>query len=387
MSPEWTGQDSWRSLVAVLPHQVWSTTPDGAIDYANDRALGYLGMTLEALRAEGWGMLVHPEDVARTSERWDQALTNRAEYENEVRLRRHDGLYRWQLVRATPVFGADGNIERWVGTNTDIHESRAVREELEHRTEFEQYLLGIVSHDLKEPLTSVLLGATALKRRPGLDALSMKSATRIEKAAERAARMVRDLLDFTQARLSGGIPIDPRAMDLATLSQQVVDDLSGPLRGDRVIEVEHHGNTEGVWDADRLNQVLQNLLSNACRYSPDASRIRLETEAVDGVMNIRVHNRGSEISPHLLPKIFEPMQRGTQQRDHSGRSVGLGLYIVRHIVEAHGGSVEVTSSPENGTSFHLRLPRMVNPSTVSVNGDGAVPLGFERRVAAAPSAG
>ena len=168
--------------------------------------------------------------------------------------------------------------------------------------------------------------------------------------------MVKDLLDFTQARLSGGIPLAARVADLRAIARGVLDEVEAAYPG-RDIAVEHEGDTQGEWDADRLGQVLQNLVTNALKYSPQDTPVQVATFAEDGWVSMKVHNTGAPIPPEMMPKLFEPLRRGTSELDRTGRSIGLGLYIVKHIVDAHQGKIEVRSNHHEGTTFTVRLPR------------------------------
>ncbi|MET0402641.1 MAG: GAF domain-containing sensor histidine kinase, partial [Cystobacter sp.] len=228
--------------------------------------------------------------------------------------------------------------------------------ELRMRVDFEQQLIGIVSHDLRNPLNAILLGATVLSQREVLDARATKSVLRIQSSAERASRMVKDLLDFTQARLGGGIRIDPRPTDIHEVARGVLEEVEA-AHPTRELEVRHEGEGQGVWDADRLAQVVQNLVTNALKYSPEDSTVRILTRAEAEGVSLSVRNQGTPIPPNKLASIFEPLQRATAEVDKTGRSVGLGLYIVRSIVDAHGGTISVTSRETEGTVFTVRLPR------------------------------
>jgi signal transduction histidine kinase len=234
---------------------------------------------------------------------------------------------------------------------------RAERERLAmDRAEFEQHLIGIVSHDLRNPLAAISVSAATLLRGAEMEERQRKSLGRILTSAERAHRMIRDLLDFTKARLGGGLPIQRVPLDFHALSRQVVDELQAS-HPERVILLEQHGDGQAVWDGDRMAQVLINLIGNAVHYSPPGTPVRVMAhgEVEDGVFE--VHNEGAPISEELLPRLFQPMQRGEMAGDNASRNVGLGLYIVDHIVRAHGGSVEVRSREGEGTTFRVRLPR------------------------------
>ena len=229
--------------------------------------------------------------------------------------------------------------------------------ELKTRVDFEQKLIGIVSHDLRNPLGAILMGASLLVHRETLDARSTQSLLRIQAAAERAERMVKDLLDFTQARLGGGLRIVRQPADLHQVTRAVVEEVEVAFPG-RELDVRHEGDGQGDWDADRLGQVVQNLVTNALKYSPATSVVRVTTRAEeDGEVSLCVANAGPPIAADKLASIFEPMQRATADLDKAGRSVGLGLYIVKRIVDAHEGHIGVVSTPEVGTRFTVRLPR------------------------------
>ncbi|RYZ42448.1 MAG: response regulator [Myxococcaceae bacterium] len=249
---------------------------------------------------------------------------------------------------------------------TDQVQARKMAEtlagELRQRADFEQQLIGIVSHDLRNPVSAILFGTDALLRAGGLSERQTKGAERIQSAAERANVMIRDLLDFTQARLAGGIRIERRAANLHQLIQVVVDEVRATHAG-RDIKVRHEGDGLGQWDPDRIEQVVQNLLTNSLKYSPEGSPVELETHAEEGSVSISVHNQGAPIPPEKLRMIFQPLQRATDEVDRTGRSIGLGLYIVELVVDAHGGTVAVESTAEGGTTFTVRLPRKaVQPS-------------------------
>jgi PAS domain S-box-containing protein len=255
-----------------------------------------------------------------------------------------------------PQTSTEGSVIGVVGIISDITERRH-REELERaRAELEQYLVGIVSHDLRNPLNAILLGTQSLLRREDLDERTAKMVTRIQSAAGRAARMIADLLDFTRIRLGGGITVNPRPSDLRELTRQVVDEIqmSDP---DRQIEVRHEGDARGLWDSDRLAQVLTNLLTNAVRYSTPGTPIVVTTRGEGEWVLLDVHNVGTPIAPERMGSLFQPLHRRENRGESSSRSVGLGLFIVRHLVEAHRGTIDVVSSESEGTTFTVRLPR------------------------------
>ncbi|MDP9122252.1 MAG: PAS domain S-box protein, partial [Acidobacteriota bacterium] len=238
----------------------------------------------------------------------------------------------------------------------DLREQKRYAAEVERRLEFEQQLLGIVSHDLRNPLNLITLSSRLLLEEGRLDERSTTQVGRIRSSADRATRMIRDLLDFTRARLGVGIPIEPRPLDIHPLIEQGVGEarLAFPHRE---IALDPQGEGTGIWDADRLAQVLSNLLGNALSYSPAATPVTVRTRGGAESFVLEIHNRGDAIAPDLLPALWRPLNRGAQQSHTSARSIGLGLYIVREIVTLHGGDVGIASTPEAGTTVTVRLPR------------------------------
>jgi signal transduction histidine kinase len=233
---------------------------------------------------------------------------------------------------------------------------RAERERVaSDRIKFEQQLIGIVSHDLRSPISAILMSTQLLLRRVDLDEKLTKVVARIQSSAERTNRMIRDLLDFTQARLGGGLKVERVTADLEDIVWHAVEEVK-LSHSERDISFSAEKLPSGEWDADRISQVVINLVSNAVKYSPASTPVRVRVNREDSVAQLSVHNTGAPISPALLPLLFEPLQRGGHGVDKSGRSIGLGLYIVDQIVRAHGGSVSARSTAEDGTTFAVRLP-------------------------------
>lgn len=226
---------------------------------------------------------------------------------------------------------------------------------------FMQQLLGIVSHDLRNPISAVVISAEALLRRQDLTQRQTNGVVRIRNAAQRANAMVLDLLDLTRARLGRDMPLHRSTVDLGALADELLDEVRA-AHPEREINLHVAGETTGHWDSGRLAQVLQNLATNALQYSPPSTAVTLRVQGTDpdGV-TVWVHNVGEPLSPELQSRIFEPMERGhggpSPPTSPESRSVGLGLYIVKQIVKAHAGSIAIESSEETGTAFVVKLPR------------------------------
>jgi phosphoserine phosphatase RsbU/P len=236
---------------------------------------------------------------------------------------------------------------------------------LDERGVFRDRLIGIVSHDLRSPINTILLGTSMLLERDDLDASTTKTLTRIQTAAERSERMIRDLLDFTQAHLGGGIHVVRKPNDLALIARRVMNEVEVSYP-EHDLELELDGsNTTAELDADRIAQVIGNLLSNAVTYSTVGSRIVVMVRGSEREVSFAVHNTGSTIPADRLRQIFEPMQQLSPAAGRSQRSVGLGLYIVESVVTSHHGTIGVTSSESEGTTFTVRIPRLTSATLTS----------------------
>ncbi|WP_224240720.1 sensor histidine kinase [Hyalangium gracile] len=313
---------------------------------------------------EGWTRRIHPEDRERVGEGLRSTLAARTDrWQDEYRFQREDGSYVVVADRGYIVRDAEGRAQRMVGAIQDVTEARRSEEERQRllseakrRVEFEQQLVGIVSHDLRGPLNAILAGASMMLQRDSIEPWQAKTVARILSCAERSNRLIRDLLDFTQARMGGGIPVRPAPVDLHEVTLQVVEEArAGHVERD--IQVSQSGDGRGQWDADRISQVVSNLVTNALKYSLEKTPVRVETRGEGERMVLCVHNQGEPIAADLLPRIFEPLRRGKRRASRSDRSIGLGLYIVRELVLAHGGTVDVTSTEAEGTTFTVSLPR------------------------------
>lgn len=245
-------------------------------------------------------------------------------------------------------------LSRAVKLHRAQEETRAAQAALAERMAVDELLLGVVSHDLRNPLNAVLM-ATRLLEREGLPGSAQTSTARIRRATERALRLISDLLDFSQARIGGGLPVVREPVDLAAVLGQVVEELS-LVHPARTLEVQEDGEMSLSGDRGRLAQLLGNLVSNALQHSPPDSVVRVRLTAGEGRLRVTLHNDGPPIPPEVLPHLFEPLRRGPQAGASRG-SVGLGLFISDQIARAHGGSLTAHSAEGRGTEFILDLPR------------------------------
>jgi signal transduction histidine kinase len=218
-----------------------------------------------------------------------------------------------------------------------------------------EQFLAILGHDLRNPLGAIVMGATILTKSESIDDKQARVATRILNSAGRMTRMVSYLLDLARTRLGASIPITLTRMDLTPVCQQVIAELEVAYP-DRQLRLESKGDLFGEWDSDRLTQVISNLVANALQYGGAAVSV-VAQEHGDEVA-LQVHNDGPPIAKSALKNIFEPMVRKpTQNGNRNATGLGLGLYIAREVVIAHGGTIGVTSTEKEGTTFTVQIPR------------------------------
>lgn len=275
----------------------------------------------------------------------------------EVRRLRKDGTPVDLSISVAPLRTGRGGRPGTIAIAADITQSKRAQSEAEETARFREHFVGIVGHDLRNPLTAILTAAQLLLRHGGLSDRQARTVSRIAASSERMARMIGDLLDFTRSRLGGGFPIQTRRMDLRELCQAVIEELELAYP-ERTVEFEARGDAWGNWDPDRVAQVVSNLVGNALQHSPESGTVRVDLGDEGDRVLLETSNAGPPIPREVLPHIFEPGRRGPAGRGRNESSgLGLGLYIVQQIVLAHGGEISVRSSAEEGTMFTVSLPR------------------------------
>ncbi len=223
--------------------------------------------------------------------------------------------------------------------------------------------LGILGHDLRNPLSAIIMGSTLLMNSEKADDKSVRIAARMLNSANRMNRMIGDLLDLTRTRFGHQIPVLRAAIDLEPLCSQVVAELEG-LCPEGELRFVAKGDLRGDWDSDRIAQVVSNLVRNAIQHGDKAFPIEVTALDQGDQVWLEVHNGGPAIPASSISSMFEPMIRHSGD-DRTNTGLGLGLYIASQIVIAHGGTVGVTSSAAEGTTFTVRLPRHLPSERVS----------------------
>jgi signal transduction histidine kinase len=237
----------------------------------------------------------------------------------------------------------------------EAEEARHLAEESarakEDAARFGEQLLGMVSHDLRSPLAAIAASTQLALRRASEDEALVRALRRTSSAAGRMGRMIEDLLDFTRARLGGGIPLSRREADLGKIARYAVEEAQAANPEHPLVHRLHY--QKGLYDPDRMSQVVQNLIANALEHGAARAPVVVETRPEGERVVLEVSNQGAAIPEEMLPTLFEPFRGGAPGK---ARHLGLGLFIVREIVRAHGGEVSARSGPE-GTTFTVRVPR------------------------------
>ena len=341
----------FRTMADHLPELAWSAQPDGHIDFYNRRWYEYTGTSFEQMAGWGWKAVHDPAIIDEVMARWRNSLATGTPFEMEFPLRGAKGEFRWFLTRVNPLRDAAGRIVRWIGTNTDVNEQR---EASRHTNEF----LAMLGHELRNPLSPILT-AIDLMRLRGSDSRELQV---IDRQARHLVRLVDDLLDV--ARITRGrIELKRQPCLLSEVIATAVE-IARP-------QIEIHQQTmhlslqaDLILDADatRVAQAIANLVTNAAKYSPDGSAIHVITERRGGRAVIRVRDQGIGIPRMMLAQVFELFTQLPQGKDRSQGGLGLGLAIVRSLVELHGGTVRAMSEgPGKGSEFVVELPLPERP--------------------------
>jgi PAS domain S-box-containing protein len=383
----------FRGLAEAMPNHVWLARPDGLLDWFNDEVYAYSGVAPGELDGEKWLSFIHPDDIAATIARWGQSLASGEPYQNEFRLLRHDGAWRWHVARAVPIRDEEGTIIRWVGTDADVEDEKAIAASLadlnaalemrvEERTrellsteealrqsqkmEAIGQLTGGIAHDFNNLLTTIIGGLELVRMRiasgrtEGLEKY-MDAAT---VSAQRAASLTHRLLAFARRQ-----SLDTRAQDIGALIDGMGDMLQRTLGESVALEVRaDDGLWSGLTDANQFENALLNLVINARDAMPDGGTVRIEArndlldeayarsheevEAGDYVA-VSVIDTGIGMDDDVIARVFEPFFTTKP----IGQGTGLGLSMIYGFTKQSGGHVRIASKPGRGTMVTLYVRR------------------------------
>ncbi|HTO96875.1 MAG TPA: response regulator [Myxococcales bacterium] len=368
------GELRFRALTDSMPQCVWAARRDGEIYYCNRIWVDYAG---EATGITFFDAL--PEDeLQQVRKAWQAAIRGGEPLEWEQRLRRKDGEWRWHLCRMVPERDERGRIGGWICTATDIDQQKRIEQahkallasekdarrqaEIANRTKDE--FLATVSHELRTPLNAIL-GWTRMLRTGAVEpqALSRVLET-IERNARVQTQLVEDILDVSRI-IAGKLRVNVQKTDLHAVARNALDAVrpAAEAKGVQMASELIAGSAEFCGDPDRLQQVIWNLLSNGIKFTPREGRVTLRIERVRSDVRIAVSDTGAGIRGAFLPHVFDRFWQADSSITRAQGGLGLGLAIVRHLVEVHGGTVQAQSDGEGkGATFTVRMPvRAVAP--------------------------
>ncbi|MBD2731563.1 response regulator [Nostoc sp. FACHB-892] len=377
-------EERYRYLAEAIPQLVWTTNANGECDFFNQNWCEYTGLTLEQSLGSGWLAALHPDDIKNANEVWSNAVKNSTIYNNEYRFKRaSDGSYRWQLARGLPLKDEQGIVVKWFGTCTDIHEQKQILEERAHLLELEQVarakaetanrikdeFLAVLSHELRTPLNAILGWSKLLQAGRLNQAKTSEALATIERNANLQVQLIEDLLDISRI-LQGKLTLNITKINLESmvLSALQTMHLTAEAKSIEVSTVFEPLVGQVMGDSTRLQQVVWNLLSNAVKFTPKGGKVEVRLKQADGYAQIIVSDTGKGISAEFLPFVFDYFRQADSTSTRNFGGLGLGLAIVRNIIEIHGGIVKADSHGEGkGAIFTVSLPLLPDESPRMTN--------------------
>lgn len=351
---------------------VWSGPSRGPADYFNRAWCNYTRGADCTMHT--WQLSIEPNDVERSTYAFGEAARQRNSVPIEVRIRRSDGLFRWHQLR----FTTTGEELRWYGIAVDIDDARnrwseenlayerAARADAEHANAMKDQFLAVVSHELRTPITTMLLWERILRDPSSSAALHTTAIDAIHQSAETQARLVGDLLDVSRA-ISGKLHIDVSAVDIDGVLADAIASIT-PIAVAKGIVIERHpGSPVGavLGDRTRLRQILDNLLTNAVKFTGAPGHVLVAASRDTELVTIDIADSGRGIAAEFLPKVFEPFSQVDDALTRHAGGLGLGLAISRQLATLHHGTLTARSlGPDRGTTFTLTLPCTQRPVLV-----------------------
>ncbi|CAA9335319.1 MAG: Multidomain signal transduction protein including CheB-like methylesterase, CheR-like methyltransferase and BaeS-like histidine kinase [uncultured Cytophagales bacterium] len=357
-------EERFRIMAESIPHIVWTALPEGTADFHNRRLAEYAGLPVAEADGYGWHQLVHPDDLPRTMSTWEQCLATGEPYYVKYRFRRHDGEYRWFLSQALLMKDGRGEPLKWFGTGTDIHEEEESKLKLQSAnhelTRINQVLdtfVYMAAHDLKSPVNNlgVLMQMAADQPDP---AKRQEVQRMIDISVRRLDQTINGLLEVISVE---GSPSPARQVYFTALLHDILTELSLQGQAAGGIQADFSAAEGIVYVHSYLHSILKNLVTNAIKYaSPRRDlQVTIHTKPARGggvVLTVSDNGIGIDLKANG-DRIFKPFKRFTQQ----AQGTGVGLYIIKTIVEKNGGNIQVQSAVNVGTTFTVLLkPYVVN---------------------------
>jgi PAS domain S-box-containing protein len=347
----------FRNLADAIPHIVWVATPSGDVEYVSRRWQTWSGRPTASALGRRWIEAVPEAAMVQVLETWNARIASGEPFEFELQLVDARGAVRWHAMRGLPERNDRGQVTRWLGTLTEVEEQRRLRDDLAASVQLRDEFIQVAAHELRTPLSALKLRLGSMQRRPAAEPEEIRrNVGLVARQVDRLAELVERLLDVSRLQ-SGRMELNLEATDLARIARDTTERMSEEAKkAGCALDVSIPPSLPGVWDRLRVEQVIVNLLSNACKYGAGRP-IRLQIDSDETIARVTVHDEGIGIPADAMGRIFGRFERAVSARNYGG--LGLGLYLVAQIVEAHGGKVHAESSPEKGATFVVELPRGV----------------------------
>jgi PAS domain S-box-containing protein len=358
-------EERFRTLADNISQLAWMADANGERFWHNQRWLDYTGTTLEETQGWDWTKVQHPDHVDRVVKSVRQAWDAGEPWEDTFPLRSKTGEYRWFLSRAVPIRDAEGKIVHWFGTDTDItererllSEEHRLREVAEANNRAKDDFLSIVSHELRTPLNAILGYAQMTRDKPDNASAVSRNSEVIVRSARAQLQLIEDLLD-TSRIISGKLKLDLAQADMRLLLEEAVEVVrpAAEIKGIDLTAQIDEAPRSLLCDAMRLRQVVWNLLQNAIKFTPEGGHVALRVERTGERIRLIVIDTGRGIEPEFLPAIFDRFSQNDMSRQRRYGGLGLGLALVKELVEMHGGTIEAASEGVGeGATFTVTLP-------------------------------
>jgi PAS domain S-box-containing protein len=352
-------EEAFRSLVAVLTDVPWAADVTGAVVDEQPGWAAYTGQSYAQYRGLGWLDAVHPDDRATAGTAWRAACATGADYRAPYRLwHAASGRYRHVETRATRLHDASGAVRGWIGCCTDVHDQTVAREELVAADRRKDEFLATLAHELRNPLAPVRNSLEIMRRARGEPGLVAQARDTMDRQVRLMERLMDDLLDVSRITRNR-LELRRAPTELGAVLQQAVE-ACRPLCIAAGQRLSVRLPDEPVWlhaDGMRLVQLFSNLLNNASKYSERGGHIRLDAARERDHVVVRVRDDGIGIPPELMPSIFDMFTQAERSLERSRGGLGIGLTLVRQLVELHHGTVTAHSDGDGrGSEFVVRLP-------------------------------
>lgn len=342
-------RERFETMANNIPNLAWIANADGWIFWYNERWYEYTGTTQQEMEGWGWQSVHDPEKLPVVLKEWQSCINTGRSFEMIFPLLGADKVFRPFLTRVNPVHDNEGNIIRWIGTNTDITKEKEVEQ-------MKDNFLSMASHELRTPVTTIKaygqIVENMLERKGDEETLSM--VTKMSAQVNRLTTLIEDLLDLNKIQ-NGKLVYNLKEYDFDALLFDVIDDVRKTNLTHEII-VNTVTDQKLVGDKNKMNQVLINLISNAIKYSPKADKVIVTTYLKNNGIEFSIQDFGIGISGEDQKHVFEQFYRVQGENQSMFSGMGIGLYICSEIINKHGGKLWVESEIDKGTVFYFWLP-------------------------------